>query len=108
MTTTTIATPVFPVLDVPCGECRGTGVIASYAWTRWLHTYATARADFEAVHNEDWYRSPEQGELENDKPDEPYDFDCHDCDGTGRRPTDAGRTLLRFLHDHTNTGEAMR
>lgn len=103
MTTTTIQTPAFPILDESCGDCNGTGVIASYAWTRWLHTYATARADFEAVHpDEDWYRSAEQGVLEDEQPDEPYDFDCAECGGTGRRPTDAGRTLLAFLR---TTGE---
>ncbi|HEY9411206.1 MAG TPA: hypothetical protein VIP77_16625 [Jiangellaceae bacterium] len=96
--TATIETPAFPALDIACGDCHGTGVVASYAWTRWLHTYATARADFEAVHpDEDWYRSPEQGVLEDERPDEPYDFDCHGCGGTGREPTDAGRVLLAFL-----------
>ncbi|HEY9410973.1 MAG TPA: hypothetical protein VIP77_15450 [Jiangellaceae bacterium] len=100
--TTTLDTPTLPVLDVACGDCHGTGVIASYAWTRWLHTYATARADFEAVHpDEDWYRSPEQADLDNEQPDEPYDFDCHECGGTGREPTDAGRMLLAFLREHT-------
>lgn len=100
MTAITFEVHVQPVLFLDCGDCNGQGTVASYAWTRWIRECAAARADFEAVYpDEDWYRSPEHGELDAEQPEEPYDLDCLSCGGRGRRFTDAGRSLLRSLRE---------
>lgn len=62
------------VLDRPCRDCRGDGLIQSSEWAEYFERGATG-----------------------EEPAEPEELPCGECEGAGSVPTQQGAALLRFL-----------
>lgn len=95
-----------PPLDVECEDCQGTGVWHSEEWLDWHNTEAAMREQFQRDPRnagKDWYASEEYAQLKAKQPREddgtpiPETDICVECDGRGRRTTDAGYQVLKFL-----------
>jgi hypothetical protein len=87
-------------LDVECETCQGNGIITTPEWLEWDKAERQAEARWKAANpGESWLRSDTQMHWTEQQPDE-AEMQCGDCGGTGRKLTDAGRTLLQFLRTH--------
>ena len=68
-------------LEEPCDECEGSGWLSNPDSERWHRDGQPAGTEPRDAF----------GELE------PEESPCGECDGRGRRPTEAGRALLEFV-----------
>ena len=99
-------------LDRVCTDCKGSGVVASELWARWLR-----RFEHEETRLEDAVRATEaktgtkemtRAELVDaaaayagDEPDEPEELPCPVCNGRGMVPTDVGKTIIDFVRRYS-------
>mgnify|MGYP001615725577 CR=1 FL=1 len=81
-------------LETPCERCHASGEIWNEAWRLWTTAWEDSGAPFwNETDRETWeseHPMPSGSDLEG----------CPDCDGSGLRPTEAGRSLVAFLRRH--------
>jgi len=70
------------LLDNPCPECKGAGVVQNPIWQKWF---------------ENSRELPPEGHWLHQQPEE---VECLQCKGRGYVPTNLGCRLLEFLRRH--------
>lgn len=90
-------------LDTECETCQGNGIVITPEWLEWDKAEREAEAQWKGAHpGESWFGSDARRCWGEQQPDE-AEMQCGDCDGKGRKLTDAGRVLLQFLRTYGAT-----
>ncbi len=90
-----------PKLEIKCPECKGEKYFYSQAWAdHW--TKAEDRRDELTEQGIEYYKAVLQAEkeLRDEKPEEPQELVCGECEGKGTILTAEGIEIMRIVRKY--------